>query len=404
LKKLLMFVLVLLLAACNGGGEPAGSPEQLHEIELPEFTPGLILPPPEYPIIDGSSSTVMMHAAIRAFLTDEHFVDYHSRTYEAFERLIPGSNNPADVILAVKYYDETLHDARERGADLVVTPVAKEGFVFILHEDNPVDSLTQQQLRDIYAGRITNWKEVGGKDERIIAYVRNWDSGSQTAMESFMGGEEIFGWEDSIISGMSFLLTQVETTGSAAIGFNIFSWSMEQDLEWRGLKLAAVDGVKPSNQALSDSSYPLIVYTYSYYNSDNEKGRALTDWLLTAEGQRIIAGAGYVGIFGEMPPAPEDMPDLHKDEFDSMLKVYEYYESKGMTENNKNQRFLYCVRLADRELTLTLADGNEKDVTVLRLVYFYSSRSGQSTPARYIVLTRERGGEFEVIYEGEFSE
>jgi hypothetical protein len=87
-----------------------------------------------------------------------------------------------------------------------------------------------------------------------------------------------------------------------------------------------------------------------------------------------------------------------------MLKAYEYYESMGMTENNNNQRFLYCVRLADRELTLTLADGNEKDVTVLRLVYFYSSRSGQSTPARYIVLTREQGGEFEVIYEGEFSE
>jgi len=278
---------LLIFAACGQSNNP--------ETDAPT-------PLPEFPVIDGSSSTVLMHAAIRAYLTDAHFVNPHSRTYDALERLIPGSENPADVILAVKYYDETLQDAKERGADLVAAPIAKEGFVFILHEDNPVNSLTQQQLRDIYSGKITNWKEVGGKDMKIIPYVRNWDSGSQTAMEDFMDGEPIIGKEDNIISGMMFLLTRVQETGSAGIGYNILSWSMGQNLGGMGLKAVAVDGVKPENRTLADSSYPLMVYTYSYYNSDNEKGRNLTDWLLTAEGQRVIASADYVGIFGELPP------------------------------------------------------------------------------------------------------
>ena len=56
--------------------------------------------------------------------------------------------------------------------------------MFIVNEENPVQSLTQQQLRDIYAGRITNWKDVGGADSPIVAFQRGVDSGSQTLFKS----------------------------------------------------------------------------------------------------------------------------------------------------------------------------------------------------------------------------
>ncbi|MDR0221635.1 MAG: substrate-binding domain-containing protein, partial [Lachnospiraceae bacterium] len=182
--------LAFLLSACNGRGEddvlapsevevasdsenavntpqpskqenvtsttPPIEQEYSSDIQSPEIKPSMSLP--EYPIIDGSSSTVTMDAAIRAYLTDAHIVDQHSQTYVAIERLVPGNENPADVLLAVKYYDETLQDVAQRGADLVITPIAKEGFVFIVSADNPIDSLTQQQIKDIYSGKITNWK------------------------------------------------------------------------------------------------------------------------------------------------------------------------------------------------------------------------------------------------------
>jgi hypothetical protein len=319
-------------------------------------------------------------------------VDPHSQTYEALERIIPGSDDPADVILAVKYYDETLQDAENRGADLVITPIAKEGFVFVLHKDNPVDSLTRQQLRDIYSGKITNWKEVGGKDETIVPYIRNTDSGSQTAMDDFMAGEPVVGQE---ASSMRYLLTEVQESGSAAIGYNIFSWSVQQDLDEYDLKTMAVDGVRPENETLSDDSYPLVVYTYSYYNSDNEKGRALTDWLLTAEGQSVIASADYVGISGEMPPS--ELPDFYKDEMKCVTLIEDYYVSQGLDLENWSLGF---ERVLDREETQSFSNGKGKDVTALYLVRFFEFET-QGEHTRFIVLTREKGKEFEVINEGE---
>ena len=62
-----------------------------------------------------------------------------------------------------------LEQAADAGIELEQLPIAREGFVFIVNKDNPVDMLTQQQLRDIYSGKITNWSEVGGPDMPIIA-------------------------------------------------------------------------------------------------------------------------------------------------------------------------------------------------------------------------------------------
>lgn len=407
MRKTIFYTIILsfalLFSACSNIETPTRNENGDVDIEIPEMNPPL--PLPEYPIIDGSTSTVTMHSAIRAYLTDAHFVDPHSQTYAALERLVPGNENPADVVLAVKYYDETLHEVKERGADLVITPIAKEGFVFILHKDNPIDSLTQQQLRDIYSGKITNWKEIGGKDEEIIPYTRNWDSGSQTAMENFMNGEPVIGKDDNILSSMLFLLTQVQDTGSPGIGYNIYSWSMGQNLDGMGLKVVAVDGVKPENKTLSDSSYPLMVYTYSYYNNGNAKGKALTDWLLTAEGQDVIASVGYVGIYGEL--STDEMPDLNKDEWDSTAKIEKYYKDKEVWNPSGDMyhySFSYCTRLTDLAQTEALADGKGKKVTVLYLVYMQNMLDiyGENdVHTRFIVLTREKGGAFEIINEGE---
>jgi ABC-type phosphate transport system substrate-binding protein len=404
LKKLAIFLpLILFLVSCGGetsGGAGEPSPETTPRADFAVL--------PEYPVIDGSSSTILMHMAIRAYLTDEHFSLEHSQTYAALERLIPGHADPADVVLAVKYYDETLEDAKKRGADLVITPVAKEGFIFILHKDNPIDSLTSQQLRDIYSGKVTNWSELGGKDEEIIPYTRNWDSGSQTAMEGFMDGTPIAGTtEEHIFDGMMMLLTGVEKAGSPGIGYNILSWSTRQNLDAMGLKAVAVDGVKPTNENLADSSYPLMVYTYSYYNKGNEKGEALTNWLLTDEGQKVVASADYVGYWGEMPP--KEMPDLYKDEYKPHEIIEEYYIEQGLHHEAGWSGWFYPEHQKDKTRLEELAGGKGKDVTLWYLVNF-SENTGSDDDGvfhfrdftRFIVLTRERGGEFSVINEGEW--
>jgi hypothetical protein len=197
---------------------------------------------------------------------------------------------------------------------------------------------------------------------------------------------------------MSLLLTQVQNTGSPGIGYNIYSWSMLQNLDAMDLKTVAVDGVKPDNKTLADGSYPLMVYTYSYYNEGNEKGKALTDWLLTAEGQSVIASAGYVGIFGEL--STDEMPDFYKDESDSSAKTEEYYVENGMLD--WDSMFFYPERITDKEQTEAFAAGKSKAVTVLYLAHFTHYETEREF-SRFIVLTREKGGDFEVINEGAVS-
>ena len=406
MKKIITCALILSLAlslvACSKGNSDMSLPRSETGSDIVSMNPPM--PVPAYPVIDGSSSTVIMHAAIRAYLTDGYFIDQHSQTYAALERLIPGSKNPADVLLAVKYYDDTLKDARERGADLVITPIAKEGFVFIVHKDNPIDSLTQEQIRGIFSGKIKNWRELGGLDEEIIPVQRNWDSGSQTAIINFMGDVPLtdMAEDDSIKLAVSMggMIETVWTTGSGAIGYNIYSWTLGMGMVFgaENVKILAVDGIEPSMENLSDNSYPLMVYTYSYYNSGNAKGKALTDWLLTAEGQGVITSAGYVGIFGDY--SYSEMPDYYKDEYDSTVKIEEYYTENGMLD--WDSMIFDCERLTDNEQTENLAIGKGKAVTVLYLAHFNEYLKVREY-TRFIVLTRDKGGVFEVINEGEVS-
>ena len=312
------------------------------ELVTPKLNPPL--PLPEFPIIDGSSSTVAMHAAIQVRIKDEYFLPTHSKTYAALWRLAPKREkilvldgkayarldnasedrtrttqledgswvraieylknmtestfySQADMLLSVKYYDSALLEAEKFGADLVVTPVAKEGFVFMVHESNPVNTLTSEEIKGIFSGKITNWKEVGGNDEPILTYQRNADSGSQTAMVDFMDGVPLTASDfyPVIVSSMSGIISDIRERKNT-IGYNIYSWSLRETLEslityvddpalqimsgqnlYKGIKFIAVDGVMPSDETLADDTYPLRIYTYSYYNKGNEKGKALTD-------------------------------------------------------------------------------------------------------------------------------
>jgi phosphate transport system substrate-binding protein len=275
-----------------------------------------------FPIIDGSTSTLPMDAAIRSAifgtsLEDEEETVYHSTTYYAFDRIAPYDDpdalaNAVDVLLSVKMTQADLDAAKARGADLVITPVAKEAFVFLVNKANPVDSISQDDLRKIYSGEITNWKELGGDDAPIKAFQRNTDSGSQTAMVDFMGDVPLTAAEKTVVvEGMGSLADGIADfdSGRYAIGYNMYSYTTKQYVNFADIKLIAVDGVNPADETLADGSYPIVNYTYTFYDnnreSSKEKGGKLTEWLLTADGQQVIADAGYVNLSGEKANLPE---------------------------------------------------------------------------------------------------
>ena len=154
-----------------------------------------------YPMLDGSTVCVPMaveFARQHLGLSDKdasYFVDFQT-TDTAYRSVIEkrvgglGSidetimeEKPVDLIVVTEPSEDELELAKAYKVELDIRPVCYDAFVFITHKDNPVDSLTVDQIQKIYSGQITNWKDVGGRDEAIVPYQREEDSGSQTAME-----------------------------------------------------------------------------------------------------------------------------------------------------------------------------------------------------------------------------
>ena len=103
-----------------------------------------------------------------------------TNTIEAYKSLV---NGDVDIFFGAEPSAEQKKLASDAGKELVYTPIGKEAFVFFVSEDNPVDGLTSEQIRNIYSGNITNWKKLGGRNLPILAFQRPKNSGSQTTME-----------------------------------------------------------------------------------------------------------------------------------------------------------------------------------------------------------------------------
>ena len=230
----------------------------------------------------------------------EYYID-HNTTGHAYENLITGFDNK-NLIIVTEPSDEELEMAAEHNVVLDVTPVALDGFVFITHKDNPVDSLTLDQIRDIYSGAITNWSDVGGYDEEIMPYLREKNSGSQTAFENMvMQGTPIYEHPDAkkqLVESMGGLIEYVSSyqNETRSIGYT-FNYYLNNLYKNSDVKVIKIDGVAPDNENLIDGSYPL---TSGYYavtlKGRDRRANEIRDYLISDEGQEIIELAGYCPI------------------------------------------------------------------------------------------------------------
>ena len=127
------------------------------------------------PVIDGAAAFFPVYSA---------FVNaVYPETTELYDGVFEYNNTPGgyqllaekgiDLFLGVYPSEEQKAYAEECDTTFVYTPVGTEAFVFFVHKDNPIDNLTTEQIKGIYSGEITNWKQVGGKNEEIAAFQRN---------------------------------------------------------------------------------------------------------------------------------------------------------------------------------------------------------------------------------------
>lgn len=219
---------------------------------------------------------------------------YHN-TIGGYARLAQGE---IDVMFGAYPSEEQIEEARAAGRDLQFIPIGREGFVFFVNRKNPVDNLTSEQIRKIYSGEITNWKEVGGRDEPILAFQRNEGSGSQSALIRFMGDMPLMSPPtEQIVSMMAGIIERASDyrNHKNAIGFS-FRYYADQLVGNKGIKLLTVDGVAPTVENIRAGRYPLTSEFYAVTTQSAGQTDALLEWILSSEGQELIERTGYAGI------------------------------------------------------------------------------------------------------------
>ena len=225
-------------------------------------------------------------------------------TIEAYERLIEGKT---DIIFCAAPSKDQLALAEASGVQLHLTPIGREAFVFFVNSENPVEGLTVEEIQGIYTGEIRNWRELGGKNQRIRPYQRAENSGSQSALLRLMEGLPLMEPEkEDRIAGMGGIITQVAgyRNHKNAIGFSFRFYSTEM-VENEQIRLLALNGVLPTKETIRSGEYPISSNFFAVTASpigepapeeSNEDLQAFIDWILSEQGQEIIEKTGYVGV------------------------------------------------------------------------------------------------------------
>ena len=270
-----------------------------------------------FPRIDGSTSTAPLGAKILCAMMEvpcewvefvdgnrylmPNLSDYqgdfpgfgHSGTHNAYLNLIGGE---ADLILVARNPSvEELELAALSGVSLDIHPIALDAFVFMVHEDNPVQQLSSDQIRGIYTGEFTNWKEVGGPSAQINPYQRNEQSGSQQLMQALvMKGAPMVNAPDLVLLKMiaPFYAISEDLLG---IGYSVFYYE-EFMAPNEFIKLIGIDGMQPTLENIKSRVYPYTTEVYAVLRSDSPStslAARLRDWLLTPQGQELVGESGY---------------------------------------------------------------------------------------------------------------
>ncbi|MBQ7298615.1 MAG: substrate-binding domain-containing protein [Clostridia bacterium] len=258
----------------------------------------------DLPVLDGAAALVPVYASIidsvypagcvtydgGVFSDDNYYGEnfapdskmQYKNTVRGYKAIVDGDT---DILFCAAPSAEQRAYAEEQGVELVYVPIGLEAFVFFVNRDNPVDDLTVDEIRAIYAGDIRNWKSVGGENRVINPVTRLEGSGSQSMMNAFMGETPIGTKSPLALFG-------------GAIGFS-FRYYLDDMVDNAGVKMLSVNDVYPSRDNIRARTYPIVAQFFAIYRADNKNENIprLIEWILSEEGQALIEACGYTGLF-----------------------------------------------------------------------------------------------------------
>lgn len=184
---------------------------------------------------------------------------------------------------------------KRHGKDVKEIPVALDGVAVYINNDNPIPSISEPQLQSVYIGKITNWRELGGKDGRIVVYGRENSSGTYQFFKEHVLKNQDFAREVQTLPGTGAIVNAV-SKDKASIGYGGIAYAS-------GIRVLPVsreeksEAVIPSLETVKSGKYPLSRNLFFYTVGDPSGDvKAFIDWVLGPEGQKLCETVGYYPI------------------------------------------------------------------------------------------------------------
>ena len=176
-------------------------------------------------------------------------------------------------------------------AALTETVVALDGIAMIVNPENPVSDLTVEQIADIYTGKITNWKDVGGEDAEIVRIGREAGSGTRDGFESITETKDACQYRQELTSTGDVITTVSQNPN--AIGYASLAAIKDS------VKALTVNGVAPTEATVKDGTYlvqrPFVLVTKEG-TALSETAQKFFDFAISAPAASIISAAGAVPV------------------------------------------------------------------------------------------------------------
>lgn len=208
--------------------------------------------------------------------------------------IISGTTDIAQSSRSMKM-DEKLK-MQEAGKAFKEVVIAYDALAVIISPSNPVTQLTREQLEGIFTGKITNWKEVGGEDLKMVVYSRETSSGTYEFFKEHVLNKKNFA-ANALLMPATGAITQSVSQTRGAIGYVGLAYV---DQAVKAVKVSYDKGksfVTPSVATAMDKTYPITRPLYYYYLASIEKTVSpYVNYILSPEGQKVVLETGYVPL------------------------------------------------------------------------------------------------------------
>ena len=203
--------------------------------------------------------------------------------------LVNGTVDFANASREIK--DSEVEEIKATGKEVTEHAVARDGIAIIVNPGNAVSSLTEQQLHDIYVGKITNWKDVGGADKAIVVVSRDSASGTYEFFKEAIVGKDSEMLPAAILLASNQAILDEVGKNDAAIGYCGVGYANDT------IKIVEFDGVAASVASMMDGTYGLSRSLYMYSAGDLTPAmQAFLDFVMSPAGQKIVEDEGFVPV------------------------------------------------------------------------------------------------------------